>query len=205
MRNYIFLLLGLLLIYPQVSEAKKKCQFCAPEPEVKTDSNQQQNNAPKLTSIQKQAIQTRTYDTDEITTLRSILSVFQNNMYENVKTDSVMGLITATLPYETITESEEKAGQRMVAGMLFGVFGTAAVGGAETGTVSRSIQATAENIGKNKTSVRLVLKETRQVYKVGVFGGGKSQTIESDLTNQPEVYQNLFQQIDKEIFVRINR
>jgi len=197
----IFLLMGLILLLPQLSEAQNWNQ----KKDLSGQKSQPLNNVSKLTSIEKQALQTRIYDTDEVTALRSLLSVFQNNMYENVNTDSVLGLITATLPYEAIVESEEKAGQRMAAGMIFGIFGTAMVGGYESGSVNRSVQATAEKIGDNKTSVRLVLKETKQVFKGGAFGGGKHETIESDLTDQPEIYQNLFEQIDKEIFVRLNR
>ena len=197
----IFLLAGLILLLPQFSEAQNWNQ----KKELSDQKRQPLNNVSKLTSIEKQALQTRTYDTDEVTALRSLLSVFQNNMYENVNTDSTLGLITATLPSEAIVESEEKAGQRMAAGMFFGILGTAMVGGYESGSVNRSIQATAEKIGDSKTSVRLVLKETKQVFKGGAFGGGKHETIESDLTDQPEIYQNLFEQIDKEIFVRLNR
>ena len=197
----IFLLMGLILLLPQLSEAQNWNQ----KKDLSGQKSQPLNNVSKLTSIEKQALQTRIYDTDEVTALRSLLSVFQNNMYENVNTDSVLGLITATLPYEAIVESEEKAGQRMAAGMILGIFGTAMVGGYESGSVNRSVQATAEKIGDNKTSVRLVLKETKQVFKGGAFGGGKHETIESDLTDQPEIYQNLFEQIDKEIFVRLNR
>ena len=32
-----------------------------------------------------------------------------------------------------------------------------------------------------------------------------NETIESDLTDQPEVYQAFFEQIDKELFVRKNK
>jgi hypothetical protein len=53
--------------------------------------------------------------------------------------------------------------------------------------------------------VRILLKETERITKVGFLGATSEEIKENDMTAQPVIYQRIFQEIDKEIFIRQNR
>lgn len=74
-----------------------------------------------------------------------------------------------------------------------------------TGTKTRTFSATIEEISSNKTNVRILLKETERITKTGFLGSTSEEVKENDMTAQPQAYQRIFEQIDKEIFVRLNR
>ena len=84
-------------------------------------------------------------------------------------------------------------------------FGGLLVQSPKTGEKTRSVTITIEQLNPKKTQVRVALKETEQLTQYGALGTVSKETKENDLTDKPESYQLVFEQIDKEIFVRKNR
>ena len=164
--------------------------------------------AQNKTSIELQAIQTRTYDYNERGTMRAVLAVLQNNKFENIRSDANAGLITAELPPTMAGDSVEEQNSKAVAGIVLGAFipfGGLLAPDQRTGSKSRTLSATIEEVSQNKTNVRILLKETERITRTGFLGTTSEELKETDFSSQPQIYQRIFEQIDKEIFVRLNR
>ena len=160
------------------------------------------------TSVDIQSIQTRTYDYNEKGTFRAVLAVLQNNKFENLRSDSNAGLVTATLPSLMAGDTAEEQVGKTIASSVIGMivpFGEFFGPATKTGTKERSISVTVEEISKDKTNVRILLKETESLVKTGFLGSTSQELIENDMTDRPQTYQRIFSEIDKEIFIRINR
>ena len=160
------------------------------------------------TSIELQAIQTRTYEYNERGAMRAVLAVLQNNKFENIRSDANSGLITADLPAVFAGDTFEQQNEKAVAGIVIGMiipFGGLFTPDQRTGTKTRTFSATIEEISSNKTNIRILLKETERITKTGFLGSTSEEVKENDMTTQPQAYQKIFEQIDKEIFVRLNR
>lgn len=114
------------------------------------------------------------------------------------------------MPVNLIMDSEGKAITRAVvqqgAGtVLGGIFGGGVAAGAATDAIAgksesglqlNRVQAAVEEIGSGKVNVRVVFIRTVQVTEQGgAAGGGQQKTIESDLTEKPEVYEKIFEQV----------
>ena len=114
------------------------------------------------------------------------------------------------MPVNLIMDSEGKAITRAVvqqgAGtVLGGIFGGGVAAGAATDAIAgksesglqlNRAQAAVEDIGAGKVNVRLVFIRTIQITEQGgAAGGGQQKTIESDLTDKPEVYEKIFAQL----------
>lgn len=163
--------------------------------------------AQEKSSVDIQAIQTRAYEGTERNTFRAVLSVLQTNKYENIISDSNAGLITATLPAVAAGDSANQQAGKAAAGIALGMlipFGSFFAPQARVGAKTRTVTVMVEEVAKNKTQVRVALKETEHITQAGALSTTK-ETNESDLTDQPELYQRIFEQIDKEIFIRSNR
>jgi hypothetical protein len=159
-------------------------------------------------SVELQAVQTRLYEYNERGTMRAVLAVLQNNKFENIRSDANAGLLTADLPPTMAGDSaEEQATKAATNAVLAAVvpFGALMAQDQRIGFKTRTLSATVEEVGQNRTSVRILLKETQRITKVGFLGAKSEEIIENDLTSQPQVYQKIFQEIDKEIFLRQNR
>lgn len=160
------------------------------------------------TSVDAQAIQTRTFAYDEKGTFRAVLAVLQNNKFENLRSDSNAGLVTGNLPALMAGDTAEEQIGKTVASTALGMivpFGSLVGPDTRSGTKERTISVTVEEIGKSKTSVRVLLKETESIVKTGFLGSTSQELKENDMTDRPEVYQRIFSEIDKEIFIRKNR
>lgn len=155
------------------------------------------------TSTDIQAIQTRVYEFPEKSTFRAVLSVLQNNKYEDLKSDSGAGLITAILPSVYVGDSAEDQARKNLIGAISPLLGMFQ-GPSRAGQKTRTFSAVVEDINETKTSVRVVLKETEQITVTGLLSSTQ-ETKENDMTDRPQIYQKIFEEIDKEIFVRKNR
>jgi len=158
-------------------------------------------------------IQTRTYQTNYQTALRSVLAVFQDNLYTNIKFTPELGLFQAEMPVLTVMDSEGKAITRTLVtgaagnalgglfggGAVAGLAGDAVAGKSENGAVTSLVQATVEDHGGGKALIRIVFKQTIQITEQGGAGGGKQRTEESNMTEKPEVYQLIFNKVDSEV------
>ena len=59
-------------------------------------------------------------------------------------------------------------------------------------------------IQDNLVEIRVAFQITEKTTQSNSFVS-TNETIEDDLTDQPEIYQAFFEQIDKELFVRENK
>ncbi len=160
------------------------------------------------TSVEIQALQSRIYEYNERGTIRAVLAVLQNNKFENIRSDSNSGLITAELPPSLAGDTVGEQNAKAVAGIVLGAiipFGGFLAPEQRTGTRTRTLSAVIEELSANRTNVRILLKETEKITKVGFLGATSEEIKENDMTSQPRIYQGLFEQIDKEIFIRQNR
>lgn len=160
------------------------------------------------TSVDIQAIQTRTFSYDERGTFRAVLAVLQNNKFENLRSDSNAGLVTANLPALMAGDTADEQVGKAVAGVVIGMvipFGGLLGPETRSGTKERTISITVEEVAKNETNVRVLLKETESIVKVGFMGSTSQELKENDMSDRPEIYQRIFSEIDKEIFIRKNR
>lgn len=163
-----------------------------------------------LADIDKHTVQTRSYSGTKIQALHATLSVFQDNLYTDIRFHPEIGLLQAEMPVNLIMDSEGKAITRAVvqqgAGtVLGGIFGGGVAAGAATDVIAgksesgiqlNRVQAAVEEVGSGKVNVRVVFIRTVQVTEQGgAAGGGQQKTIESDLTDKPEVYEKIFEQV----------
>jgi hypothetical protein len=166
-----------------------------------------QSLAQQKSTLDVQSIQTRTYEYSEKGTFRAVLSVLQNRKFERIFSDSNGGLITASLPSLMAGDTADEQVGKSVAAIAIGSvipFGGLLTPERKSGAKERSISITVEEIAKNETSVRILLKETETIYKTGFLGATSQEVNDNDMTSRPEIYQKIFSEIDKEIFIRLN-
>ena len=174
-------------------------------------SNQQsvkvEQKVPKKTSVEIQAIQTRTFETTEKKLFRATLKVLQNNSYKDIISDFNGGLITAKLPSVDASDSAGTQFGKTIGGLIVGAvipFGGLLVPGKKVGQLDSSVNITLDPIQDNLIEIRVAFQITELTTQSNSFVS-TNETIEDDLTDQPEIYQAFFEQIDKELFVRENK
>ena len=153
-----------------------------------------QQNLQEKSSTEIQAIQTRTYQKPYKDVFRTVVSVLQDNKYKLSFTDMNTGLITATGSPQ-LTENMNSA----VAFIPFvgGFLSMAREEKTETWTVSGTVE---EMPNKKDTLVRLVI--TSDKSKSNLIASASEKVTNEDLTDKPEVYQDLFAKIDKALLIR---
>lgn len=134
-----------------------------------------QNYTPTKTSLELQAFQTKEFDTSKAVAFASTLSVFQDLGYIIESGDLESGLITGKSPTSR--------------GMVFG------------GATQEFRKATGfvETIGKNVTRIRVNFVDN----VIASSGYGQTQRVDTPI-EEPKLYQEVFNKIEKAIFVRKN-
>ena len=166
-----------------------------------------EQKVPKKTSVEIQAIQTRTFETTEKKLFRATLKVLQNNSYKDIISDFNGGLITAKLPSVDASDSAGTQVGKALGGLIVGAvipFGGLFVPGKKVGQQDRSVNITMDPIQDNLVEIRVAFQITEKTTQSNSFVS-TNETIEDDLTDHPEIYQAFFEQIDKELFVRENK
>jgi hypothetical protein len=170
-------------------------------------SQKVEQKVPKKTSVEIQAIQTRTFETTEKKLFRATLKVLQNNSYKDIISDFNGGLITAKLPSVDASDSAGTQVGKALGGLIVGAvipFGGLFVPGKKVGQQDRSVNITLDPIQDNLVEIRVAFQITEKTTQSNSFVS-TNETIEDDLTDHPEIYQAFFEQIDKELFVRENK
>ena len=173
----------------------------------KQQSQKVEQKVPKKTSVEIQAIQTRTFETTEKKLFRATLKVLQNNSYKDIISDFNGGLITAKLPSVDASDSAGTQVGKALGGLIVGAvipFGGLFVPGKKVGQQDRSVNITLDPIQDNLVEIRVAFQITEKTTQSNSFVS-TNETIEDDLTDHPEIYQAFFEQIDKELFVRENK
>lgn len=157
-----------------------------------------QKNIQNKSSLNIQAIQTRTYkDASYKEVFRSVINVLQNNKFKIRFTDMNAGVITA----EGTPQAKENISKGLAAGIDFFTGGLASilrVKKTNKWTLSSNVEELSNNRG---TLVRIVI--TNESKKSGFLTKAKDEDNVDDLIGaNPKVYQSLFAKIDKEIFIR---
>ena len=76
--------------------------------------------------------------------------------------------------------------------------------GDKIGHIERNINITFDPIKESLVEIRVAFQMYEITKELNTLFSN-NETIESDLTDQPEVYQAFFEEIDKELFVRKNK
>lgn len=134
-----------------------------------------QNYTPTKTSLELQAFQTKEFDTSKAVAFAATLSVFQDLGYIIESGDLETGLITGKSPTSR--------------GMIFG------------GATQEFRKATGfvETIRKNVTRIRVNFVDN----VIASSGYGQTQRVDTPI-EEPKLYQEVFEKIEKAIFVRKN-
>ena len=157
-------------------------------------------------SIEIQTVQTRLFNESYSNVYRAVLSVLQDNRYEIKYTDFNTGVISAESSYpqkeaslpDSANESKTIKDFPVAGGILSWIWGT--IMPESSKKTSYALSSNIEDLGnKRGVLVRLVLSE-----KTLKKDSGKETQSVDDLTDTPEIYQDLFTKINKEIFVRSN-
>jgi hypothetical protein len=153
-----------------------------------------QQNLQDKSSIELQAVQTRTYQKPYKEVFRAVVTVLQDNKYKVSFTDMNAGLITAS--------GSPQLTENMHQGVAFipfigGLLSLAREEKSEIWTVS----STVEDLEKNRgVIVRLTI--TSDKTKSSLMSSASDKATTEDLTSKPEIYQDLFAKIDKALFIR---
>lgn len=134
------------------------------------------------TSLEIQAIQSKTFDADKATTFKSVMSVLQDLGYVVNSASLETGFITAESP--TV---KDKSG-----GAVF----DALFGGIRT-EVKTAVTASVEDLVPTSTKVRLNF-----VYKKARSGAYGQRASDDTPIQDPKAYETAFEKIGEAIFIR---
>jgi hypothetical protein len=171
-------------------------------------------NKQTKSSTEIEVVQSRNYKKPYKEVFKATLSVLQDNKYEIKFTDINTGVISAEGDVLASSNRNQVANTEMAvqtagsvassvipyAGYL-SFFGSKAIGQtAKDERINYFVSSNIEELeGKRGTLVRLVI-----TAKISGMQGQNAYTRTEDLTDHPEIYQDLFAKIDKKLFVREN-
>lgn len=169
-------------------------------------------NKQTKSSTEIEVVQSRNYKKTYKEVFKATLSVLQDNKYEIKFTDINTGVISAEGDVLASSNRNEVANQEMavkaagsvassvipLAGYL-SYFSLRAINqSAKYESVNYFVSSNIEELeGKRGVLVRLVI-----TAKISGMQGQNAYTRTEDLTDHPEIYQDLFAKIDKKLFVR---
>jgi hypothetical protein len=134
------------------------------------------------TSLEIQAIQSKTFEADKVTAFRSVLSVLQDLGYVVQTASMDTGVITAQSP----TKQDTSGGAAMA--QIFGGVRT------EGRTY---VTASVEDFNAKQTRIRLNFVDRR--FRSSAYG---QQATDERAIEDPKLYSNAFEKIGEAIFVR---
>ena len=169
-------------------------------------------NKQTKSSTEIEVVQSRNYKKPYKEVIKATLSVLQDNKYEIKFTDLNTGVISAEGDVLASSNRNQVANSEMAvqaagsvassvipyAGYL-SLFGSMMINkSAKDEKVNYFVSSNIEELdGKRGTLVRLII-----TAKISGMEGQNPYTRTEDLTDRPEVYQDLFAKIDKKLFVR---
>ena len=154
-----------------------------------------QSNVPKkiLTKEQKDSIQVRSIAGTYQELLRATVAALHSLGYEEIKADSGVGLVTASLPEEDLSSSTAAR----TAGAIASAFTFGIVGDDDKTTVrSRDITILVTSAGSKNCKVKISLKQTTVTETDNWVSTSKKEV--SDLTDTPKAYDDIFNEISNQ-------
>lgn len=155
-----------------------------------------QQNTQTQSSTDIQSVQTKSYTKPFKAVYRSILSVLFDNKFRVTFTDMNSGVIVAT---GTPTASENMSKNTAMIPFIGALIATQR----ETSLEQWQFVAFVEDLGE-KDGVQVRISLLSQTRKAGMNVSASDAFTSSDLTDKPEIYQALFNSIEKAIFIREN-
>lgn len=140
------------------------------------------NTSATKTSLEIQAIQAKSFESNKKTAFSSVMSVFQDLGYIIGSANLDTGFITAESPNQ-----QDTSGGAVFAAIFAGV----------RTEVKTAVTASIEELGPNATRVRLNFVNRQR--RSGAYGQNAS---DDSPVEDPTVYQNAFDKIGEAIFVR---
>ena len=158
--------------------------------------NERLNNSSSkaLSKQDKDAIQIKSYEGSYTDILRSIVATLNALDYEGIKTDSTLGLITASLPEEDISDSTASR----TASAVVSVFTLGIVGNDDQVKYrNRGVTFLVTSLSSTTSRVKITLKETVTTNTENWVSSSKN--VVSDLTDNPKIYQEIFDEVTKQL------
>ena len=154
------------------------------------------NNAgSKVLSRQdKDAIQIKNIEGNYPDLLRAIVGTLNTLDYEEIKTDSNIGLITASLPEEDVSDSTaSRVASSVASAFTLGIVGN----DDQTKTRNRDINILVTSLNNASNKVKVTFKEVTTTATDNWVSSSKK--VVSDLTDQPKIYQDFFNEVTKQL------
>ena len=140
--------------------------------------------------VDKDSIQIKNFDGTYQEILKSIINALQTKDYVEIKSDSGIGLITASLPEEDLTASAAARTASAIASVFtLGIIGNDDSASART----RQVTINVNSLNPSLQKIRITIKETTTTQTQNWVSSTKR--VVTDLTDQPKVYEELFNEI----------
>ena len=140
--------------------------------------------------VDKDSIQIKNFDGTYQEILKSIINALQTKDYVEIKSDSGIGLITASLPEEDLTASAAARTASAIASVFtLGIIGNDDSASART----RQVTINVNSLNPTLQKIRITIKETTTTQTQNWVSSTKR--VVTDLTDQPKVYEELFNEI----------
>jgi hypothetical protein len=146
--------------------------------------------------VDKDSIQIKNFDGTYQEILKSIINALQTKDYVEIKSDSGIGLITASLPEEDLTASAAARTASAIASVFtLGIIGNDDSASART----RQVTINVNSLNPTLQKIRITIKETTTTQTQNWVNSTKR--VVTDLTDQPKVYEELFNEIKLQLNV----
>ena len=156
-----------------------------------------QQNVQTRSASDIQALQTRVYEQPYKLVFRTVISVLQDNKYKINFTDMSAGMISAK---GTPVASETAPAAAALIPFIGSFIAMVRQESAETWSLAVTLEDVDEK--HKETSVRIVI--TSETETSGMMVNAEKKLANSDLSDRPEVYQDLFAKIQAALFIREN-
>ena len=147
-----------------------------------------------LSRQEKDAIQIKNIEGNYPDVLRAIVGTLNALEYEEIKTDSNIGLITASLPEEDVSDSTaSRVASSVASALTLGIVGN----DDQTKTRNRDINNLVTSFNNSSNKVKITFKEVTTTATDNWVSSTKK--VVSDLTDQPKIYQDFFNEVNKQL------
>lgn len=147
-----------------------------------------------LSRQEKDAIQIKNIEGNDPDVLRAIVGNLNTLEYEEIKTDSTIGLITASLPEEDVSDSTaSRVASSVASALTLGIVGN----DDQTKTRNRDINILVTSLNNSSNKVKITFKEVTTTATDNWVSSTKK--VVSDLTDQPKIYQDFFNEVTKQL------
>jgi hypothetical protein len=147
-----------------------------------------------LSRQEKDDIQIKVIEGNYPDVLRAIVGTLNAFEYEGIKTDSNIGLITASLPEEDVSDSTaSRVASSVASALTLGIVGN----DDQTKTRNRDINILVTSLNNSSNKVKVAFKEVTITATDNWVSSTKK--VVTDLTDQPKIYQDFFNAVTRQL------